>query len=42
MGKRKYTHIKEIEGEILQMRKEGKTRREIAEHLGLTRGQIKG
>ena len=42
MGKRKYTHVKEFEPEILQMRKEGKTRCEIAEHLGLTKKQIKG
>ena len=42
MGKRKYTHVEEYEPVILQMRKEGKTRREIAEHLGLTKQQIKG
>ena len=42
MGKRKYTHIEEYEPVILQMREEGKTRREIAEHLGLTKEQIKG
>ena len=41
MGKRKYTHVKEYEREILQMREEGKTRREIAEHLGLEKQQIK-
>ena len=40
MGKRKYTHVEEYESEILQMREEGKTRREIAEHLGLTKRQI--
>ena len=40
MGKRKYTHIKELEPVILQMRKEGKTRREIAECLGLTKRQV--
>ena len=42
MGKRKYTHVDEYESVILQMREEGKTRREIAEHLGLTMKQIKG
>ena len=41
MGKRKYTHVEEYESVILQMRKEGKTRQEIAEHLGLTKQQIK-
>ena len=41
MCKRKYTHVKELEPVILQMRKEGKTRREIAEHLGLTKKQVK-
>ena len=41
MSKRKYTHVKELEPVILQMRKEGKTRQEIAEHLGLTKQQIK-
>ncbi len=42
MGKRKYTHVDEYEPVILQMREEGRTRREIAEHLGLTMKQIKG
>ena len=42
MGKQKYTHVKELEPVILQMREEGKTLREIAEHLGLTKAQIKG
>ncbi len=41
MGKRKYAHVKELEPAILQMRKEGKTRREIAEHLGLTMKRVK-
>ena len=41
MGKRKYTHVKELEPVILQMRMEGKTRQEIAEHLGLTKKQVK-
>ena len=40
MGKQKYTHVKELGPEILQMRKEGKTQREIAEHLGLTKRQV--
>ena len=38
---RKYTKIKELEPEILKMRAEGKTRREIAESLGLEKSQIK-
>ena len=42
MGKRKYTHIKELEPVIMRMREEGKTVREIAEHLGLTKKQVKG
>ena len=42
MGKRKYTHVEEYEPVILQMRKEGKTLREIAEYVGLTKAQIKG
>ena len=42
MGKRKYAHVEEYEPAILQMREEGKTRREIAEHLGLTMKQVKG
>ena len=40
MKKRKYTHVKELEAEILSMREAGKTRREIAEHLGLEKRQI--
>ena len=42
MGKRKYTHVEECEPVILQLREEGKTRREIAESLGLEKEQIKG
>ena len=42
MGKRKYTHVEEFEPLILRMREEGKTLREIAEHLGLTKKQVKG
>ena len=41
MSKRKYTHMQELEGEILTMRKEGATRQEIADRLGLSKGQIK-
>ena len=39
---RKYTKIKELEPEVFRMKAEGKTNREIAEHFGLTREQIKG
>lgn len=38
---RKYTKIKEYESEILSMRAAGKSRREIAESLGLEKKQIK-
>ena len=41
MSKRKYTRIKEIEPMIIAMREAGKTRREIAEHYGLEKEQIK-
>lgn len=41
MSKRKYTHIKEIEGELLVMRKAGYTRQEIADQLGLEKEQVK-
>ena len=34
MEKRKYTEIQVLEPEIAAMQKEGKTYREIAEHLG--------
>ena len=40
MGKRKYTHVKELEPVILQMRREGKTLREIAGNLGMTKRQV--
>ena len=40
MSKRRYTKIKEIEPEIIEMRKAGKSRREIAEHFGLEVCQI--
>ena len=41
MSKRKWTNIKKYEAEIMAMRAEGKTRQEIAEYLGLEKGQIK-
>ena len=41
MSKRKYTHIQELEEEILRMRQEGGTRQEIADRLGLNKSQIK-
>lgn len=41
MSKRKWTDIKALEPEIIAMREAGKTRREIAEHLGLEKEQIK-
>ena len=39
--KRRYTHIKMMEPEIIKMREEGKTRQEIADALGLTKTQIR-
>lgn len=42
MGKRKYTKLKGIESEILEMKAKGKTNREIAEHFELEKEQIKG
>ena len=41
MSKRKYTHIKEIESELLAMREAGYTRQEIADQFGLEKEQIK-
>ena len=41
MSKRKYTHIRLIKEDIIAMREAGKTRREIAEHFGLEKEQIK-
>ena len=41
MSKRKYTHIQEVEREILSMREEGATRQEIADRFGLSKAQIK-
>ena len=37
---RTYRHIDEFEGEILRLKAEGKTRREIGETLGFTEKQI--
>ena len=42
MSKRKYTHIKVMEQQIITMREAGMTRQEIADELGLTKEQIKG
>jgi transposase len=39
---RKYTDIKQYENQIMEMRAAGKTRREIAQALGLEKEQIKG
>ena len=36
-----YRHMAEYEEEILRMRQEGKTRREICEKFGFTRKQMK-
>lgn len=41
MQKRKYTRVKAIEEEILQLHIEGKTHREIAETFGLEKEQVK-
>lgn len=41
MSQRKYTHIKVLEPEIVEMKESGKTKREIAEHFGLTTEQVK-
>ena len=41
MSRRKYTHIKEIEEQIITMREAGMTRQEIADELGLEKAQIK-
>ena len=37
---RSYRHIKEYEEEILRLKAEGKTKREIGETLGFTKDQI--
>ena len=41
MSKRKYTHIRAIEKQIVSMREAGMTRQEIADELGLEKEQIK-
>ena len=41
MCKRKYTHLKIWEAEIVEMKKAGRTKREIADHFGLTKEQVK-
>ena len=41
MSKRKYTHIKTMELQIISMREAGLTRQEIADELGLEKEQIK-
>lgn len=41
MSKRKYTHIKTMELQIISMREAGMTRQEIADELGLEKEQIK-
>jgi len=37
---RKYTHMKALEKEIIEMKAAGKTRREIADHFSLTIKQV--
>lgn len=39
---RKYTHIKQYEDEILRLKEEGYSNREIGEKLGFTKEEIKG
>ena len=41
MSKRKYTHIKAMEPQIILMRKVGMTRQGKADELGLSKAQIK-
>lgn len=36
MSKRKYTHIGEVQEEVLELLSQGKTQREVAEHFGFT------
>jgi len=38
--KREYTRIKAIEPRIVEMRKAGRTRQEIADELGLSKKQV--
>ena len=42
MSKGKYTHIKNMEPQIISIREAGMTRQEIADKLGLKKEQIKG
>ena len=39
---REYRHIQDYEKEILELRSQGKTRREICEKLGFSKKQIEG
>ena len=39
---REYRHIKEYEKEILELREQGLTKREIGERFGFSKEQIKG
>ena len=39
---RSYRHIKEYENEILELKRQGKTNREICEKIGFTMKQLKG
>ena len=39
---RSYRHIKEYENEILELKRQGKTNREICEKFGFTIKQLKG
>ena len=41
MQKRKYTHLKAVEGLILAMRQDGMSLQEIADELGLDKIQVK-
>ena len=41
MEKRKYTHLKAVEGLILSMRQDGMTFQEIADELGLSHKQLR-
>ena len=41
MKKRKYTKVQVLEPEIVSMQEAGKTHKEIAEHFGLERSQVK-
>lgn len=40
MEKRKWTNMKLIEAEIIEMREKGKSRQEIADYFGLSKKQI--